>query len=196
MPVVEKIDDSIKALVGGSKNKHSIGGMAAKLEAAKYAMSSCVSMFIVNGRKKDILKKWLSPARRGGPLIMITRFCRRKIPGHFSRRGISCIDSQKKWMKPQIKKNTWIEVDAGASGALKKFGKSLLPSGIAGVHGGFQRGDVVSVKYLHEEIAYGQINYGSADLDKIKRHRSDEIEGLLGFSFEPEAIHRDRMVIL
>lgn len=196
VPVVEKIDDSIKALAGGAKSKHSIGGMSAKLEAAQYAMSSCVSMFIVNGRKKNILGKVVESCETRGTKENDYSLLPAKNPGTFFPSGISCIDSQKKWMKPQVKKNTWIEVDAGASGALKKFGKSLLPSGVIRVHGEFQRGDVVSVKCLHDEIAYGQINYASADLDKIKRHRSDEIEGLLGFSFEPEAIHRDRMVIL
>lgn len=195
VPVVEKIDDSIKALAGGAKSRHSIGGMAAKLEAAKYATSSCVSMFIVNGRKKNILKEVMKSCLTRGTVNNNYSFLPAENPGTFFPSKISCIDSQKKWMQPQIKKNAWIEIDAGAVKALKKLGKSLLPSGIAKIHGEFNRGDIVIIKALHGEIAYGQINYGSADLDKIKHCRSDEIEDILGFSFEPEAMHRDRMVI-
>ncbi|MBI4994606.1 glutamate 5-kinase [Candidatus Peregrinibacteria bacterium] len=196
VPVVEKIDDSVKALAGGARSRHSIGGMTAKLEAAKYAVSSCVSMFIVNGRRKNILKKVVESCETRGTLLSNYSFLPAKNPGTFFPSSVSCIDSQKKWMKPQIKKNTWIEIDAGAAKALKKSGKSLLSSGIAKIHGEFNRGDVVAVKGQYGEVAYGQINYGSSDLDKIKHCRSDEIEDILGFSFEPEAMHRDRMVIL
>lgn len=196
MPVVEKIDESVKTLAGGARSKHSIGGMAAKLEAAKYATSSCVSMFIVNGREKNILKKVLKSCGTRGTAASNYSFLPLKNPGTFFPSKISCIDSQKKWMQPQIKKNAWIEIDSGAVKAVKNSGKSLLPSGVIKIYGEFHRGDVVEIKSQHKEIAYGQINYSSVDLDKIKRRRCDEIEGLLGFSFEPEVMHRDRMVIL
>ena len=121
IPVVSKIDDSIRSLAGGAKSRHSIGGMAAKIEAAQYAVSACVSMFIVGGRHKDILKKVVDSCKTFPPL---------NHPGTFFQSSISCIDSQKKWMKPQIKRTNWILVDEGASNALKSRGKSLLPSGI------------------------------------------------------------------
>ena len=75
------------------------------------------------------------------------------------------------------------------------MGKSLLPSGVLEVNGTFDRGDVVMIKSGEKEIAYGQSNYSSHDLDKIKNHHSSAIEIILGYSFENEVMHRDRMVV-
>lgn len=179
IPVVEKIDDSIKKLAGGARSRSSLGGMKTKLEAAEYVTSVGIPMFIANGKQKNVLDEIL--ARRSATFF----------PSKTNR-----TEGQKKWLRPKIQKNAWIEIDSGAARALLAGGKSLLPSGISKIHGKFLRGDVVMIKDLSGEVAYGQLNYSSEDLDKIKKHRSDEIERILGFSFEEEAIHRDRMVIL
>lgn len=180
IPVVEKIDDSIKKLAGGARSSSSLGGMKTKLEAAEYVTSVGIPMFIANGRRKETLPKITLNPRLG------TFF-----PSKTNR-----TESQKKWLRPKIQKNAWIEIDSGAVRALTEQGKSLLPSGISKIHGKFLRGDVVMIKGPDSEVAYGQVNYSAEDLDKIKKCRSDEIERILGFSFEEEAIHRDRMVIL
>jgi glutamate 5-kinase len=46
------------------------------------------------------------------------------------------------------------------------------------------------------EIARGIVNYGSRDLERIKRLPSDEIESVLGYHFGDEVIHRNDMVLL
>lgn len=187
IPAVEKIDDSIRRLASGARSKSSLGGMRTKLEAAEYVTSVGIPMFIANGRQEKILSVIASAAKQSRPFAALGTF----FPSHANR-----TESQKKWLRPKIQKNAWIEIDSGANRALTEQGKSLLPSGISKIHGKFQRGDVVIVKGLSGDVAYGQVNYSSEDLDKIKKHRSDEIEQILGFSFEEEAIHRDRMVIL
>lgn len=192
IPVVEKIDDSIKKLAGGARSKSSLGGMKTKLEAAEYVTSVGIPMLIANGRRDGILAVIPAQARiyespiKSGMTVSATFF-----PSKINR-----IESQKKWLRPKIQKQAWIEIDSGAARALTEQGKSLLPSGISKIHGKFLRGDVVMVKGPDGEVGYGQINYSAEDLDKIKKCRSDEIEKILGFSFEEEAIHRDRMVIL
>lgn len=190
--VVEKIDDSIKKLAGGARSKSSLGGMVTKLEAAEYVTSVGISMFIANGKRENILDVIASAAKQSRSLASLGMTLRVT----FFPSRVNRTESQKKWLRPKIQKNTWIEIDNGAVRALLEQGKSLLPSGIAKIHGKFQRGDVVTVKGPSGEVAYGQINYCSENLDKIKKHHSDEIEQILGFSFEEEAIHRDRMVIL
>lgn len=177
--VVEKIDDSIRRLASGARSKSSLGGMVTKLEAADYVTSVGIPMFIANGKRKNVLDEILT--RRSGT--------------YFASKT-NRTESQKKWLRPKIQKNAWVEIDSGAVRAITEQGKSLLPSGILKIHGKFLRGDVVIVKGQGGEVAYGQVNYSSEDLDKIKKHRSDEIERILGYSFEEEAIHRDRMVIL
>lgn len=45
-------------------------------------------------------------------------------------------------------------------------------------------------------IAAGLTNYSSADIEKIKGRRSNEIKNILGFSDSDEIIHRDNLVLL
>lgn len=190
IPFVEKIDGRIRAAAQGAASKHSLGGMATKIEAAQYATSAGILMFIANGRKKGILEE-------------LVGFCERKRTGEspelphatFFSASARHLEGSKKWLKPKLKALAWIEVDSGAKEAVLKKGKSLLPSGIVEVCGQFSRGDVILIKSAGEEIGYGQTNYSSEELGKIKGCHSNEIEPWLGYSFEEEVIHRDRMVI-
>jgi glutamate 5-kinase len=45
------------------------------------------------------------------------------------------------------------------------------------------------------EIARGLANYSSSEARLIARKPSSEFERLLGFSAEPEMIHRDNLVL-
>lgn len=55
IPVVEKIDDYIYSIAGGSKNKHGTGGMITKIHAAEIVTEAGIDMAIVNGEDPDIL---------------------------------------------------------------------------------------------------------------------------------------------
>ena len=39
------------------------------------------------------------------------------------------------------------------------------------------------------------VNYHSGDIKKIMGSRSEEIEGILGFKYDDEVIHRDNLVL-
>ena len=52
---VEKIDDKILALAGGSGTARGTGGMRAKLTAASIAVNAGIPMIILNGTNPDIL---------------------------------------------------------------------------------------------------------------------------------------------
>jgi glutamate 5-kinase len=87
-------------------------------------------------------------------------------------------------------------VDDGAARALRA-GSSLLPVGVARVEGDFDRGDTVTVlDAAAHELARGLVNYGSADLTRLCRRRSDEIEAILGYHYGDEVIHRNDLVLL
>jgi glutamate 5-kinase len=90
-----------------------------------------------------------------------------------------------------------IVVDEGATRALVREGKSLLPAGIRRVEGKFERGEAVQV--LDEGsrlLACGISNYGSGDLGRIAGVRSERIAEVLGYAFGEEAIHRNNLVLL
>jgi glutamate 5-kinase len=89
-----------------------------------------------------------------------------------------------------------VVVDDGAVAKLRDGGKSLLPIGVVEVTGEFHRGDVIAVHSLSGvEIARGLANYASSQARLIARKPSSEFERLLGYTGEPEMIHRDNLVL-
>jgi glutamate 5-kinase len=87
-------------------------------------------------------------------------------------------------------------VDAGAARKVRDEGKSLLPIGVTEVQGEFHRGDVIAVHGPDGiELARGLANYSSSEARLIARRPSGEFEKLLGYTAEPEMIHRDNLVL-
>jgi glutamate 5-kinase len=98
------------------------------------------------------------------------------------------------WFVPQNPVGT-IVVDAGAAKALVA-GKSLLPAGVVGVEGTFDRGDPVVVRDEGgAELARGLCAYSSDDAGHIKGLKSSETEAVLGYRGREEMIHRDDLVL-
>jgi glutamate 5-kinase len=88
-------------------------------------------------------------------------------------------------------------LDDGAVNAIALSGKSLLPAGIIGIDGEFQREDTVRICNLHgQEIARGLVNYTSTELQKIRGHRSIEVTDLLGYDGDETVVHRDNLVMM
>ena len=183
IPVVEKIDQSIYALAGGSKNPIATGGMRTKIEAAHKATVRGIDTIILNSTKHKVFDYLLNGKLTG------TIFKKTKTP----------MTAKKHWMLHAMNSNGKILVDIGASKALLNKGASLLPSGIASVEGNFNQGEAVQIlvkegKVLRE-IAKGITRYNSSDLLKIKGKKSSEIESILGFVNAQEVIHRDELVL-
>ena len=87
--------------------------------------------------------------------------------------------------------------DAGAARALTEGGKSLLPAGVVGVEGDFERGQTVRIySGAGAELARGLAQYSARDLRLIKGLRSAQIGETLGYDYGPEVVHRDDMVLL
>lgn len=192
IPVVKKVTEEIHGLAGGTGSGASTGGMITKIAAAEYCTTSGTAVFMVGGNKANVITdvtEYFENYKKSGNIP-------ERIIGTFFVPSLkSGQNGNKKWLRPKIQRNSWIEIDTGAARALTEMGKSLLPSGVISVNGKFLRGDVIYIKFEEKIVGYGQSNYDAQDLDKIKKHRSDEIEAILGFSFEDEVIHRDRMVI-
>ena len=89
-----------------------------------------------------------------------------------------------------------VTVDAGAAAKVAGEGKSLLPIGMTAVHGEFSRGDVIAVLSTDGvEVARGLSNYSSAEARLICRKASSDFERLLGYTGEPEMVHRTNLVL-
>lgn len=180
IPRVERIDAAIEAFAGGARSASSRGGMRTKLQAAKLATSSGVDVVIANGHAPAILDR-LTAGESVGTLFTATA---------------DRVESRKRWMLSGMAVRGRITVDDGAERALREQGKSLLPPGVVGCDGAFQRGDVVTVHNREGMlVGSGIVNYGDADLARIRGQRSDRILDILGHSHGAEVVHRDNFVL-
>jgi len=75
--------------------------------------------------------------------------------------------------------------------------KSLLPSGIVAVRGEFPRGCPVDIVDDRANVlARGLTCYSSSEIDRIKGHRTSQIRAILGYSYAPEVVHCDDLVLV
>jgi len=180
IPRVEKINESIEKLATGTCGEKGTGGMATKIEAAKFATTSGASVVIAHGQEPDVLLRLID-----GEAI-----------GTFFPANTSKLESRKRWMLSQLAKGKII-VDPGAKTALQKQNRSLLPAGIVKLKSRFNRGDIVHIEDIQGNcFATGITGYSSVDINKIKNHRSEKITGILGYCYGDEVIHRDNLVSL
>lgn len=155
--------------------------MATKIEAAKLATASGVTVIITGGRQPEVLTRLVAGDAIGTIFLPTT----------------SKLESRKRWMLSGLASKGRLVVDAGAARALRKQNKSLLPAGIKGVEGSFMRGDSVNiVDSQGTRVACGIANYDSADIAAIKGARSERIEELLGHQYGAEVVHRNNLVVL
>jgi glutamate 5-kinase len=154
--------------------------MLTKILAAKRAASSGTSTVIAWGREPDVLLRLASGEAIGTALIASTQK----------------LAARKQWMADHLQLRGTVVVDAGAAVKVRDEGKSLLPIGVVEVQGEFHRGDVIAVRGVDGvELARGLANYSSSEARLIARRPSNEFERLLGYTAEPELIHRDNLVL-
>lgn len=173
-------DEELERMAGGAGSAIGLGGMLTKVLAAKRAGGSGASTVIAWGRERDVLLRLAAGEAIGTALLATT----------------AKLAARKQWMADHLQLRGSVSVDAGAAGKLRAEGKSLLPIGVVGVEGGFARGDVIAVRNPDGiEIARGLANYSAAETRLIARRPSAQIEQILGYSAEPELIHRDNLVL-
>jgi glutamate 5-kinase len=165
---------------GGSSNLVGTGGMFTKLQAADLARRSGAMVVIASGSVPDVLRRIVSGESLG------TRF----MPVE------SVVESRQRYLLTAGRVGDQLVLDEGALQALG-MGGSLLAVGVIQVNGKFERGDIVRVlEPGGREIARGLVNYSASDLERIRGHRSSEIEKILGYAYGDEVIHRNDMVLL
>jgi glutamate 5-kinase len=174
-------DPALERMAGGAGSSIGRGGMITKILAAKRAASSGANTVIAWGREPDVLLRLCAGDAIGTALLAPTQK----------------MAARKQWMVDHLKLRGAVVIDAGAVLKLRDGGKSLLPIGMVEVQGEFHRGDVIAVlDPTSVEVARGLANYASSEARLIVKKQSAEFEKILGFSGEPEMIHRDNMVII
>ena len=175
--VIDAITPDIEAQAGDAGSGLSKGGMKTKLMAAKTATAAGCGMAICHGAA-------LRPLRALQDGAPATWFTATLAPQAARKRWIAA-------MKPR----GILTLDAGAVRALSK-GNSLLPAGVHAVFGAFGRGEPVAIHGPDgHQLGLGLSRYTADEAQKIKGHRSDEIEALLGYPGRAALIHRDDMAL-
>jgi glutamate 5-kinase len=180
IPQVDRIDSGIERLAAHTPSDLGTGGMVTKVEAAKLATASGVTVIIADGREPNVILRLVAGETVG------TRF----LP------STSKLESRKRWMLSGLSTKGKLVVDSGAVLALKKQNRSLLAAGVSHVGGKFQRGDIVNIYDPQgARLGCGITNYSSSDLDIIKGAHSRKITNLLGYDYGSEVVHRSNLVV-
>jgi glutamate 5-kinase len=173
-------DPALEAMAGGAGSSIGRGGMLTKILAAKRAAGSGASTVIAWGREPEALVRLARGEAIGTLLVAQT----------------AKNQARKQWIADHLQMRGSVMVDAGAAVKVRDEGKSLLPIGMTSVQGEFSRGDVIAVRDdTGLEIARGLANYTSAEARLICGKSSAEFERLLGYTGEPEMVHRTNLVL-
>lgn len=179
---VAAVTPELFAMAGGVGSRAGTGGMRTKLEAAAKAAAAGIETVLFNGTRGDLPR-----------LLAHDRLIGTRIRAERTRPA-----ARKYWLRTSPAAGALV-VDAGAVAALTARGASLLPGGVIAARGQFSRGDVVEV--VPEDagaarLARGISQYSAADVRRIARRHSRDIESILGYSYGESVIHRDDMVVL
>jgi len=177
---VDRIDSEVEHLADKAGSL-GIGGMITKIEAAKLATASGVTVVIADGREPDIILRLASGEAMGTRFLPTT----------------SKLDSRKRWMLSGLCVQGRLVVDSGAALALKKQNRSLLAAGIRQIEGEFDRGDIVDIYDAEgSHLGCGLVNYSSGEVSLIKGAHSGKIATLLGVDYGPEVVHRNNLAVI
>ena len=173
-------DAELEKMAGGAGSAVGTGGMLTKILAAKRAARSGAGTIIASGREPEVLLKLAQGQSIGTHL----------------RAGQGKLQAKQQWMADHLQLRGSVMVDAGAAHKLCQEGKSLLPIGMTAVEGDFSRGDVIAIRDAQGvEIGRGLANYAAAEARLLCRKPSHEFETLLGYTAEPEMVHRDNLIL-
>jgi glutamate 5-kinase len=181
---VEALTPGFFAMAGDAGSGVGTGGMRTKLEAAAKAAAAGIETFLFNGTDAGVVQGLAQGQFIG------TRF----------RPAQNRIAARKYWLRNVPLEAGSIVVDAGAARAMIEKGASLLPGGVLSAEGDFRRGDMVEVQFRDEQgehgIARGVSQYSAVDIRRIARSHSRDIEGILGYNYGENVIHRDDLVLV
>jgi glutamate 5-kinase len=177
---VPRISKATEKLAGIMPGVLGTGGMLTKIRAARKVTGAGVPMVIAPGLEEDILLQLFSGQPRGTFFYpMGDKISRRKC-----------------WIGYTLKPKGTIFIDDGASTAIIRNGKSLLPGGITDVGGDFSEGAPVELRDGNQTLlAVGLVNYSAADIRRIKGCNTHAIQKRLGHKSYDEVIHRDNLTV-
>ena len=175
---VSHITSEMQAMAGETRSDVGSGGMATKVQAARIATHAGCSTIIASGKVSHPLRALST----GGRYTV------------FKAEGTPAA-ARKQWLAGVLEVGGEMRVDDGAVRALRT-GNSLLPVGVVGIAGNFNRGDAVRITGPDGvELGRGLAEYSATEADLIAGCQSEQIEGKLGYRGRSVMVHRDELVL-
>lgn len=179
IPLVE-VGSSIDEHITGAISDTGVGGMAAKVSAARLAGRAGVPTVIADGQSTGILQS----------------IAKGHVVGTLFTPSSSKLNSRKRWIAIRSRSHGIIRIDDGATTAICGSGASLLPTGIVAVEGQFEMGDRVELRNTQDAVlAVGLVNYRADEIRRMTGRPPSEFKDILGYEYVKEIIHRDDMVL-
>lgn len=177
---LEDITEEMLEFADGTGSNVGTGGMKSKLYAARTANSLGVKVFIGLEIGREKLLRIIEGEGDGT---------------YIGSKTLTSVKSNKQWISLHSPVSGKIFIDNGAEKALLSKGSSLLPAGIYGVDGVFDKGNVVEVYGKSGLIGKGEVLYSADEIRKLMGKRKTELESERVYTTN-EVIHRDQWVQL
>ncbi len=172
------VDDAALARADGG-SAGGTGGMASKLEAARLASSEGTAVLIAGGGEARVVERALA-GDDVGTLIAVGERRTARI----------------RHIAVGARHQGALVVNDGALRALAGEKASLLPIGVVGVEGTFDKGDVVEIRDGSGRVhGRGLVNYAADACRKLAGRHSDDIDAILGWRGYDALITRDNLVM-
>lgn len=175
--IVEKIGADIRSQAHGTTSATAVGGMVTKIKAAEIATSSGCDVYIASGSREGVITEILNGENPG------TLFIGSKNPA----------SAKKKWLAHFGRTIGKIIVDKGAAEAIRNKGSSLLPAGVIGVSGKFEKGALVEIVESEKNyiVARGLAEVNSADIKPLVNECHNSKCG-----HKDVIVHRDNLALV
>jgi glutamate 5-kinase len=178
IPELAGVDDAALARADGG-SAGGTGGMSSKLAAARLASSEGTVVLIAGGGEPRVIERALA-GEDVGTLIRVSA----RRPARIRHIAVGA------------RQRGALVVNEGALRALQDEKASLLPIGVVGVEGSFDKGDVVEIRDGSGRVhGRGVVNYPADACRKLAGRHSDDIDAVLGWRGYDALITRDNLVM-
>jgi glutamate 5-kinase len=176
-----EVDSEIDSHITDDQSETGVGGMRAKVRAARLASDWGVPTVIASGTEPGLLTRVVNGDEVGSHFVT----------------GTKRLTERKRWIAIRTRSRGSIVVDDGAKHALIERGASLLPAGILEVQGEFGIGARVDLlDGTRQPFAVGLVSYPASEIQRMKGRQSDEFLEVLGYKYVEEIVHREDLVLL
>jgi glutamate 5-kinase len=175
LKTVSEITPTIESYGGNPSSTKGTGGMRTKIDAAKICNMAGCHMVIANSSIQNAILKIMEGEEIGTLFLAEGEVHKNRI----------------RWILLAHSSGT-IMVDEGARDAVRNR-MSLLPSGVIGLKGDFDRGDIVKLECNGQVFGKGITDYTSDELQKIKGKHTNMIADILGYKNYDNVLNKDNI---